>query len=210
MNTKTVHQLDDEGFYVGSSGADESPLEPGVFLIPAGCVEPEPPPHVEGMRRRFEDGGWSYVSIPAPEPEAPQTREDIEQSQWLLIRAERDRRQACGVAVGGHWFHTDIDSRIKWLGLDRQAEKVLAAGGTPDTILQKLGQDIMWKTMSGDFVPVTVQVAFDVVAATGDLDALVFAAAERHKAAMEASQAPEQYDFTGDWPAAFGDEGVTP
>ena len=46
MNTKTVYQYDLAGMYVGQTDADESPLEPGVFLIPARCAEVSPPePH---------------------------------------------------------------------------------------------------------------------------------------------------------------------
>ncbi len=43
MKTKTVYQTNHLGLYVGPAQAEESPLEPGVFLIPAGCVETPPP-----------------------------------------------------------------------------------------------------------------------------------------------------------------------
>ena len=43
MNTKIVYQTNPLGLYVGPIEAEESPLEPGVFLIPGGCV-PVPPP----------------------------------------------------------------------------------------------------------------------------------------------------------------------
>lgn len=47
MTTKTVYQTNYLGLYVGPVEADESPLEPGVFLLPAGCVEMPPPPAPE-------------------------------------------------------------------------------------------------------------------------------------------------------------------
>lgn len=47
MTTKTVYQTSHLGLYVGPVEADESPLEPGVFLLPAGCVETPPPPAPE-------------------------------------------------------------------------------------------------------------------------------------------------------------------
>ena len=68
-----------------------------------------------------------------------------------------------------------------------------------------LGQTVKWKTMDGSFVDVSAQVAFDIVAAAGDLDAQLFAAAETHKAAMEASADPASYDFSGGWPKSFGE-----
>ncbi|WP_268799075.1 DUF4376 domain-containing protein [Pseudomonas huanghezhanensis] len=43
MKSKTVYQTNHLGVYVGPIEAEESPLEPGVFLVPGGCV-PTPPP----------------------------------------------------------------------------------------------------------------------------------------------------------------------
>lgn len=42
MNTKTVFQIDNSGLYVGPTLADESPLEPGVWLMPAKTVDAAP------------------------------------------------------------------------------------------------------------------------------------------------------------------------
>ena len=41
--TKVVYQTDYSGLLVGGVQARESPLEPGVYMIPAGCVEVTPP-----------------------------------------------------------------------------------------------------------------------------------------------------------------------
>lgn len=68
MTQKQVCQLDEEGYFVGLTLADESPLEPGVFLIPARCVDVEPPLLPEGQRARWEDA-WAFEDIPQPEPE---------------------------------------------------------------------------------------------------------------------------------------------
>jgi len=46
MNTKTVYQTNHLGLYMGPITAEESPLEPGVFLIPSGCVELPPPAEI--------------------------------------------------------------------------------------------------------------------------------------------------------------------
>ncbi len=43
MITLTVYQTDANGVFVGTTEADECPLEPGVWLIPGGCVEQAPP-----------------------------------------------------------------------------------------------------------------------------------------------------------------------
>ena len=65
---KIVSQLDADGYFVGLTAADESPLEPGVFLIPGGAVDVEPPVVPDGHRARWSNG-WAFEAIPQPEPE---------------------------------------------------------------------------------------------------------------------------------------------
>lgn len=94
---KIVSQLDSLGFYVGPAVADESPLEEGVFLIPAGAIDMSPPEFQarfhhkikwdgsqfievenekpaapvlqEGETLQFDEAAWDWVVIPAPAPE---------------------------------------------------------------------------------------------------------------------------------------------
>jgi hypothetical protein len=59
---------------------DISPLEPEVFLIPAGCVEVVPPSHDQSEFLEWGDGAWVVKKIPEPiqEPaEAPLTQEQL-------------------------------------------------------------------------------------------------------------------------------------
>lgn len=65
MLTKTVYQCDAAGWYVGPTDAHESPLEPGVWHIPAGAVEQEPP-MAEGLWPRMVAGVWCLQIPPAP------------------------------------------------------------------------------------------------------------------------------------------------
>ncbi|MGV3581919.1 MAG: hypothetical protein ACO1N8_06405 [Methylophilus sp.] len=46
------------GAYINESQADESPLEPGVFLLPHYATELAPPELIEGSVRCFIDGSW--------------------------------------------------------------------------------------------------------------------------------------------------------
>lgn len=128
----------------------------------------------------------------------------IKAGKWESIKAERDRRKAGGFKVGMLWFHSDADSRIQHLGLKDKARDLLAAGGAMTDVLTILGQPVRWKTMDGSFVSVTAQLAFDIVAAAGNLDAQLFAVAETHRAAMEATADPAAYDFSAGWPETFG------
>ena len=68
--TRTVYQTDRDGVYVGETVAFESPLEKGVFMIPAGCVETAPPATTEQTRARWTAKGWVVEPKPvaAPEP----------------------------------------------------------------------------------------------------------------------------------------------
>lgn len=67
MNTKQVSQLDAGGYFVCPTFADESPLEPGVFLLPGGTIDAPAPSVPEGMRAKWI-GEWVFEDIPQPEP----------------------------------------------------------------------------------------------------------------------------------------------
>jgi hypothetical protein len=56
-----VYQTDRDGWYVGTITADESPLEPGVYLIPAGAYADPPPdqPWPPGTTPRRTGDRWS-------------------------------------------------------------------------------------------------------------------------------------------------------
>lgn len=61
-----VFQTDRAGHYVGSTTADASPLEEGVFLIPAGCIEVAPPDTwPDDKWPRWNGASWDLVTKPA-------------------------------------------------------------------------------------------------------------------------------------------------
>lgn len=64
---KYVVQLDPNGYAVGYVPADESPLEPGVYLLPAGTIDAVIPEVPEGMLVRW-DNGWLFEQIQTEEP----------------------------------------------------------------------------------------------------------------------------------------------
>lgn len=135
------------------------------------------------------DEEWAAI-LSANEPQVP--RADLEEAAWERIQAERDRRtQTGGFHVGAYWFHSDTFSRSQQLGLVLNGQ-ALPAG-------------IEWKTMSGEFVPMTPALAQQILAAGTLSDVAIFAAAETHHAAMKASANPAAYDFSAGWPPAFSD-----
>lgn len=57
-----VIQLDVQNYFAGTVDCEESPLEPGVFLVPAGCIEAEEPVIPEGHRAKWNNG-WVVEKI---------------------------------------------------------------------------------------------------------------------------------------------------
>jgi len=129
--------------------------------------------------------------------------EKVKADKWDAIKAKREHVKAGGVKVGTKWFHSDIESRVQHLGLKDKARDLLAAGGALTDRLQVGGADIQWKTQNGTLIYITAQMAFDIVAAVGVLDAQAHLAAETHKATMEASAEPAAYDFSTGWPITY-------
>lgn len=60
---KKVCQLDEQGIYVGQTSADLSPEEAdnGVYLMPAGCVDIEPPEGKKGFVAKWTGAAWEYI-----------------------------------------------------------------------------------------------------------------------------------------------------
>lgn len=51
----------DTGEYAGTADADESPLEPGIFHLPAAATFDAPPPPAAGMARVWNGTAWTQV-----------------------------------------------------------------------------------------------------------------------------------------------------
>jgi hypothetical protein len=135
-------------------------------------------------------GEYSFAdgALTAPAPISPQT------AAWERIKAERDRRKGLGVKVGAHWYHSDADSRVQQIGLFIMGSNV---------------PGVAWKTLTlagqSVFVTMTQAIAGGIFQGTAASDAAIFAAAETHRVAMEASDTPESYDITSGWPASIED-----
>lgn len=71
MEQKIVVQLDAESYFVGFTEAEESPLEPGVFLMPAGTVDAPAPNISQDHRAKWDGDQWVYVFSPPPDPLPP-------------------------------------------------------------------------------------------------------------------------------------------
>lgn len=74
--TKAVCQLDRMGCFSGMTVADESPMEPGKYLLPSGCIDLPEPAKVEGKVAKAEGGKWVYVDPHAVSDVLPSEPED--------------------------------------------------------------------------------------------------------------------------------------
>jgi len=87
---KIYHCRPDSGVYLGCSTADESPLEPGVFLVPAHATIIPPPDAKEGRHAVFDGARWTIQPIPQPEkPEPPPPPTDAQLAAAAIGKRDR-------------------------------------------------------------------------------------------------------------------------
>ena len=100
---KQVSQLDQDGYFVGITIADESPLEKGVYLIPAGAVDSDAPSIPDDRRAKWENGQWVFEDIPQPEPEPePEPPTDEEVKQTRIAELQQKLRNTDYVALSDY------------------------------------------------------------------------------------------------------------
>ena len=89
---KQVSQLDQDGYFVGVTTADPSPLEPDVYLIPGGCIDEPAPTIPEGQRAKWDSGQWVFEDIPPEKPKQPYASwtYDEETNEWVPPVAKPD------------------------------------------------------------------------------------------------------------------------
>lgn len=73
------------GEFLGESVADESPLEPGVYLLPACSTDIAPPLQSANQRAIFQAGAWLVVDIPQPPAPPVPTAAEIAASRKAEI-----------------------------------------------------------------------------------------------------------------------------
>lgn len=134
--------------------------------------------------------GWAYDDIKFIDTSPPVPLIDRQTAAWNDIKAHRDHlTETGGYKVGTKWYHSDQKSRSQQLGL------VLLGANIP--------ANTQWKTLDGSFILMTQTLAGQILVAAAVSDMTIFAAAETHKTAMEASADPSAYDFSTGWPAVY-------
>ncbi|KAG0188260.1 hypothetical protein DFQ28_005152 [Apophysomyces sp. BC1034] len=129
--TQTVYNYHPEtGELVSCSEADPSPLEPGVFLIPALATDIAPPDTGKGQVAVFSKGKWTVKTIPVPSPSE------------LLARARQGQLaaivSACQSAIVAGFSSSALGTAYLYPSADTDQRNLLSI------VLAAQGQNAQW------------------------------------------------------------------
>lgn len=90
---KIFHYHPDTGLFLGEGKADPSPLETGVWLIPAHATTDEPPKPSDSQHIIRVSDAWLVQPIPVPEliPEPDPTFEPMPEPETLTPMQKLER-----------------------------------------------------------------------------------------------------------------------
>lgn len=148
------------------------------------------------------DGG---DALPSEAELAPKVIEYKRIHKWEEIKAYRDSRlELGGYPTSGGWFHSDALSRDNYLDVDRLSNRAALQA------LQDSGQSKTWKTMSGAWVGLTVQLLDELLASKVAQKNQHFYSAEVLRIGLWLSNDPDNYDYKQNdaktkWPPIYGE-----
>ena len=111
-----IFNYDENGFFTTESTADESPLEEGVYLIPANATIVKPPEYKEGFDIKFniELNDFEYVEI---KPIIEEEIEIVEPTEEEIIAQKVQEAKA-------YLASTDFKMTVDYYGTLTEAEQV--------------------------------------------------------------------------------------
>lgn len=113
-------------------------------------------------------------------------KSELQAQMWEAIKQKRHSSTRGGVYIKslGKWFHNDDPSRTQYLALQ---------------VLSQLPDNLMWKTMDNEFVPMTKDLLNEIAMTMLAEEQSDFATAERHRLAMMQVDDPLDYDYSTGW-----------
>lgn len=117
MNTKQVSQLDDNGYFIGVTIADESPLEPGVFLLPRNTFDIDAPVIPEGKVAKLADGAWLIEDFIQPDQRQEARQIDYSAMRLNAYRIESDPlffKSQRGEVTQQEWIDKVNEIKQRW------------------------------------------------------------------------------------------------
>ena len=126
-----IYNYDDNGIFIGESIADESPLETGVFLIPAFSTTEKPLEHKDGFYIKFnsELNEFQYEEKPIEVKEADKELSEEEIEAQLQEQANAEA-----------WSKLN---EFDWKVI-RELERLMLAGTDLNLEREALRESIVW------------------------------------------------------------------
>jgi hypothetical protein len=119
------------GEYLGASIADESPREPGVFVVPGYATKIAPPAPAEGNKIVFKDGAWGYVHIALPEEPPSEEPVELTPEQKRALMAPLTPRDFRDALIDNDIFPEDVTAAIQEIPDAKARAKALNAWEYP-------------------------------------------------------------------------------
>lgn len=219
--------------YVGAAQADESPLEPGEYLVPAFATLKPPPATAVRETAVFNEGDDDWVVTPdyrsvslystvdghaiavteigaqpddTTERHRPSIYHDWDGVAWVMNiqKAQAAIWESIKAERDRRQLEGGVEVDGHWyLSTDR-------ATGEYNSLInasQGMSSDTIlragWRTMDGAQVDMTPVLAGQILIAGIAQRCAIDDAAIAHKVAVEASADPAAYDFSAGWPAIF-------
>lgn len=82
---KQFPRLDENNYFIGVSEADESPREPGKYLIPEGSIDASIPDLQEGKLAKWNGSDWVYEDQPKEKPSQPYPSWSFDEETWQWV-----------------------------------------------------------------------------------------------------------------------------
>lgn len=201
----------------------------GIYLLPINAIDTAPPKLADNQAAKWVDGAWQYLSdyrgqtayrttdgtsviidqvgvladdLTLLEPMAHSTwdgtawvvtaekqavlKAQAQTQAWERIKQKRHDNARGGVYIKsvGKWFHNDDPTRTQYLALQ---------------VLPSLPDNLMWKTMDNEFVPMTKALLNEIAMTMLAEEQNDFANAEKHRLAMLKADNPLDYDYSTGW-----------
>lgn len=126
---------------------------------------------------------------------------------WEEIKAYRDARLLeGGFPAGGHWFYSDFIARSQHLTNARLADLVVIAGTDPALSLVNIqGQSIMVKSMDNGIMPISANLAHEIINNATLQEMGTYGAALYHQSAINAASNLDNYNYKTGFPLICGE-----
>ena len=132
---------------------------------------------------------WNGKTWALSKEAAAAVKAEQQTEMWERIKDKRAQSCHAGIYINSikKWMHSDLDSRQQYTFL---------------RTLDKLPEDLVWKTLDNSFVPMTRALLDELSLKLIADEQHDFQNAERHKAAMLKAENPLEYDYSSGWSSA--------